>query len=143
MFGLKQPSLGDYRLFDRVNGDLQEGPQQGAHCPPPPAPHKGCHCQCPHPWGTPLPPQETLQEKIFEKTTVENFPLGKERVNQAQEVQRVPGRIKPLRHTVIRLTKTKDKDEIVKATNSIQGNSHKVISRFLNRPEGIGTIYLK
>ena len=35
-------------------------------------------------------------EKIFEEIIVENFPnMGKERVNQVQEVQRVPYRINP------------------------------------------------
>ena len=40
-------------------------------------------------------------------------------VNQVQEVQRVPGRINPrrntLRHIVIKLTKIKGKDKILKA----------------------------
>ena len=39
--------------------------------------------------------------------------MGKEIVNQAQEVQRVPGKINPrrstLRHIVIKLTEIKDK----------------------------------
>ena len=59
-------------------------------------------------------------EKIFEKITAENFPnMGKEIVNQVQEAQRVPGRINPrntLSHVVIKLTKIKDKDKILKAT---------------------------
>ena len=39
-------------------------------------------------------------EKIFEEIIVENFPnMGKERVNQVQEVQRVPYRINPRRNT--------------------------------------------
>ena len=70
---------------------------------------------------------------------VENFPnMGKEIVTQVQEAQRVPGRINPrrntLRHIVIKLTKTKDKDKINikrnkgKMTNNIQGNSHQAIS---------------
>ena len=67
----------------------------------------------PHPWGNPLPPQETLQqEKIFEKATAENFPVGKERVTQAQEVQRVPRRIENI-ETHSNLTKIEDKDEIL------------------------------
>ena len=45
--------------------------------------------------------------------------MGKEIVNQAQEAQRVPGRINPrrntLRHTVIKLTKIKDKEKTLKA----------------------------
>ena len=52
---------------------------------------------------------------------VENFPnMGKEIVTQVQEVQRVPYRINPrrntLRHIVIKLTKIKDKEKILKAT---------------------------
>ena len=65
--------------------------------------------------------REKGPEKIFEKIIGENFSnMGKEIVNQVQEVQRVPGRINPkantLRHIVIKLTKVKDKDKILKAT---------------------------
>ena len=46
--------------------------------------------------------------------------MGKEIDNQVQEAQRIPGRINPrrniVRHTVITLTKIKDKDKILKAT---------------------------
>ena len=46
--------------------------------------------------------------------------MGKDRISQVQEVQRVPDRINPrrstLRHIVIKLTKIKDKDKILKAT---------------------------
>ena len=39
-------------------------------------------------------------EKVFEEIIVENFPnMGKERVNQVQEAQRVPQRINPRRNT--------------------------------------------
>ena len=39
-------------------------------------------------------------KKIFEEIIAENFPnLGKKIVNKAQEVQRVPYRIKPKRNT--------------------------------------------
>ena len=60
-------------------------------------------------------------EKIFEEVIAENFPnMGKEIVNQVQEAQRVPGRINPRRntprHIVIKLTKIKSKDKILKAT---------------------------
>ena len=55
----------------------------------------------------------------------ENFPnMGKEIVNQVQEVQRVPGRMNPKRntsrHIVIKLTKIKDRDKILKATKEKQ-----------------------
>ena len=46
--------------------------------------------------------------------------MGKEIVNQVREAQRVPGRINPgrsiSRHIVIKLTKIKDRDKILKAT---------------------------
>ena len=56
-------------------------------------------------------------EKIFEEITVENFPnMRKERVNQVQEVQRVPYRINPRRnmprHILIKLSKIKYKEKI-------------------------------
>ena len=59
--------------------------------------------------------REKGPEKICEEIIAENFSnTGKEIVNQAQEVQRVPGKINPrrstLRHIVIKLTKIKDKD---------------------------------
>ena len=50
--------------------------------------------------------------------------MGKERATQDQEVQRVPGRINPRRkkprHTVIELTKIKDKEKLLKATREKQ-----------------------
>ena len=46
--------------------------------------------------------------------------MGKETVNQVQEAQRVPGRINPRRntprHMVMKLTKIKDKEKLLKAT---------------------------
>ena len=46
--------------------------------------------------------------------------MEKETATQVQEVQRVPGRINPrrnmLRHIVIKLTKIKDKEKLLKAT---------------------------
>ena len=67
--------------------------------------------------------QETEQgpEKIFEEIIAENFlNMGKEIVNQVQEAQRGPVGINPrrttLRHIVIKLTKIKDKDTLLKET---------------------------
>ena len=59
-------------------------------------------------------------EKIFEGTTDKNFPkMGKEIATQVQELQRVPGRIKPKRntsrHILIKLTKIKDEEKLLKA----------------------------
>ena len=60
-------------------------------------------------------------EKIFEVIIVKNFPnMGKEIATQVQEAQRVPGRVNPrrttLRHIVIKLTKIKDKEKLLKET---------------------------
>ena len=65
-------------------------------------------------------------EKIFEEILVENFSnMGKEIVNQVQEAQRVPYRINPPRrntprHIIIKLTKTKHKEKILKAAREEQ-----------------------
>ena len=65
--------------------------------------------------------REKVPEKIFEEIIIENFPnMGKETAIQLQEVQRVLYRINPRRnmprHTVIKLTKIKDKEKLLKAT---------------------------
>ena len=65
-------------------------------------------------------------EKFFEEIIVENFPnMEKEIVNQVQEAQRVPYRINPRRnmprHILIKITKTKHKERILKQ----QGGSNK------------------
>ena len=64
-------------------------------------------------------------EKIFEEIIVENFPnMGKEIVNQVQEVQRVPYRINPRintpRQILIKLSKIKYKEKILKAAREKQ-----------------------
>ena len=65
--------------------------------------------------------REKGPEKMFEEIIFENFPnMGKEIATQVQEAQRVPGRINPRRnmprHIVIKLTKIKDKEKLLKAT---------------------------
>ena len=69
-------------------------------------------------------------EKIFEEIIVENFPnMEKEIVNQVQEAQRVPYRINPRRnmprHILIKLTKTKHKERILKAAREKQQVTYK------------------
>ena len=64
-------------------------------------------------------------EKIFEEIIVKNFPnMEKEIVNQVQVAQRVPYRINPRRnlpkHILIKLTKTKHKERILKAARKKQ-----------------------
>ena len=70
--------------------------------------------------------------KIFEEITVENFTnMGKEIVNQVQEVQRVPYRINPRRntprHILIELSKIKYKEKILKAARQKQQMTYKAI----------------
>ena len=65
--------------------------------------------------------REKGPKKIFEETIVENFlSMGKEIATQVQEARRISGRINPrintLRHIVIKLTKIKDKEKLLKAT---------------------------
>ena len=59
--------------------------------------------------------------KTSEEITAKNFPnMGKEIANHVQELERVPGRINPKRntpgHIVIKVSKIKDKDKLLKAT---------------------------
>ena len=69
-------------------------------------------------------------EKIFEEIIAENFPdMGKETFTQVQEVQRVLYSINPRRntqrHILIKLTKIKDKEKIIKATSIKQQITYK------------------
>ena len=71
-------------------------------------------------------------EKIFEGIIVENFPnMGKEIVTQVQEAQRVPYRINPRKntpkHILIKLTKIKFKEKILKAAREKQKTTYKGI----------------
>ena len=74
--------------------------------------------------------REKGPEKIFEEITVKNFPnMGKEIATQVQEAQRVPGRVNPRKNTpryiVIKLTKIKDKEKLLKATREKQQITYK------------------
>ena len=86
---------------------------------------------------------------------VESFPnMEKKIVKKFQEAQRVPYRINPRRntprHILIKLTKTKHKERILKAAREKQvtykGNPIRLTADLLAelcRPEGNGRIYLK
>ena len=68
-------------------------------------------------------------EKIFEEIIVENFPnKGKKIVSQVQEVQRAPYMINPRRntprHILIKLTKIKFKEKILKAARQKVKKKH-------------------
>ena len=69
-------------------------------------------------------------EKIFEEIIDGNFPnMEKEIVNQVQEAQRIPYRINPRRntsrHILIKLTKTKHKERILKVAKEKQQVTYK------------------
>ena len=69
-------------------------------------------------------------EKIFEDITVENFHnMEKEIVNQVHEAQKVPYKINPRRniprHILIKLTKTKHKERILKTAREKQQVAYK------------------
>ena len=71
--------------------------------------------------GVPEEEREKGPKKIFEEIIVENFPnMGKEIATQVQEAQRLSGRINTRRntpsHIIIKLTKTKDKEKLLKVT---------------------------
>ena len=89
-------------------------------------------------------------EKIFEEIIVENFPnMEKEIVNQVQEAQRVPYRINPKintpRHLLMKLTKTKHKENIRSSKGEATSNIHLTadLSAETLRARGNGRIYLK
>ena len=82
--------------------------------------------------------REKRPEKMFEEIIAKLFTkMGKDTLTQNQEAQRVPYRINQrrnmLRHTSIKVMKTKDKEKILKsnkgkARNNIQRDFHKLIS---------------
>ena len=81
--------------------------------------------------------------------------MGKEIVNQVQESQKVPSRRNPRRntprHIVIKLTKIKDRDKILKATEKndkqhtreLPSGYQLISQQKFYKPEGNGMIYLK
>ena len=81
--------------------------------------------------------------------------MEKEIVNQVQEAQRVPYRINPRRntprHILIKLTKVKYKERILKAAREKQQITYKeipirlklIFEQKICRPERRGKIYLK
>ena len=81
--------------------------------------------------GIPEEDKKKGHEKILE-IIVENFlKMGKEIITQVQETQRVPNRINPRQntptHILIKLTKIKHKEQILKAAREKQQITHKRI----------------
>ena len=75
--------------------------------------------------GVPEEDKKKGCEKVLEEIIVENFPkIGKEIITQVQETQRVPNRINPRqntpRHILIKLTKIKHKEQILKTAREKQ-----------------------
>ena len=76
--------------------------------------------------------QKKGAEKIFEEIIVENFPnMGKEIVNQVQEAKSLPPGINPRRntprHILIKLSKIKYKEKILKAAREKKQITYKGI----------------
>ena len=76
------------------------------------------------------PREKKGYEEIFEEIIVENFPnMEKEIVNQVQQAQRVPNRINQKRnmprHILIKLTKSKHKESILKSAREKQQATYK------------------
>ena len=74
--------------------------------------------------------EKKVVKKILEEIIVKNLPnKEKEIATQIQEVQRVPGRINARRniprHILIKLTKIKDKEKLLKATREKQQITYK------------------
>ena len=82
--------------------------------------------------GVPEEDKKKDHEKILEVIIAKNFPkMGKEIITQVQETQRAPNRMNPRRntprHILIKLTKIKHNEQILKAVREKQQVTHKVI----------------
>ena len=82
--------------------------------------------------GVPEEDKKKGHEKILEEIIVENFhKTGKEIPTRVQETQRAPNRTNPRRntprHILIKLTKIKHKEQILKASREKQQITHKGI----------------
>ena len=92
--------------------------------------------KCTNIWIIGVPEEEEKKkgsEKIFEQIIVENFPnMGKEIVTQVQEAQRVPYRKNPRKntpgHILMKLTKIKFKEKILKAAREKQNKKPTIFS---------------
>ena len=92
--------------------------------------------------------REKGPEKICEETVVKNFPnMGKEIATQVQEAQRIPGRINSRRntprHIVIKLTKIKDKEKLLKAAREKRQITYKGTPIRLTADFSAGTLQVR
>ena len=99
--------------------------------------------------------EKRRQKKIFQEIIAKNYPnMGKEPLTEIQEAQRVPYKINPrrntLRHILIKLTKIKDKEKILKAARekkqvTYKGTPIRLLADFSAetlQARGSGMIYL-
>ena len=87
-------------------------------------------------------------KKILQEIIVENVPeMGKEIIAQVQETQRVPNRRKPRqntpRHILIKLTKIRHKEQILKAAREKQQITHKGIPIRITADVSIETLHAR
>ena len=85
--------------------------------------------------------REKETEKIFQEIIAENFPrMGKEPLTQIQEAQQVPYKINPRgntpRHILIKLTKIRDKEKILKILKAAREKKQITHSQTLIRLSG-------
>ena len=107
--------------------------------------------KCPNIRTIGVPEEEDKREgheKILKEIIAENFPkMGKEIVTQVQETQRVPNRINPRqntpRHILIKLTKIKRKEQILKAAREKQQITHKGIPIRITTDLSIETLQVR
>ena len=95
--------------------------------------------------GVPGEDNKKGHEKISEEIIVENFPkMGKEIATQVQETQRAPNRINRRqntpKHVLIKLTKIKHKEQILKAAREKQQITYKGIPIRLTADLSIETL---
>ena len=72
--------------------------------------------------------EETKQrfENIFEEIMTENFHnLVNKKDTQLQEAQKVPNKLDPKRHIIIKMTRHKDKERILKAAGEMKAVTYK------------------
>ena len=87
-------------------------------------------CNNTHIMGKPEEESKQRTKKLYEETMTKNFcNLMKENVTQVQKTQRVLNKWGPkrptLRHIIIKMTRLKDKERILKATREMQVVTHK------------------
>ena len=107
--------------------------------------------KCPNMWIIGVPEEEDKKkghEKLLKEIIAENFPkMGKEIITHIQETQRVPNRINPRRniprHILIKLTKIKHKEQILKAAREKQQITHKGIPIRITADLSIETLQVR